>query len=137
MILKFRESTISRLERLRKREKEGADNQEDVKEREIVSRKVDFAIKWAYPPVQLNKWHYWKILPLKRGSVGERLERWICNSEASILSWPLAGFVHGSPEFKSSIALVNSQLVCFRPFEILNPVKFYLIYLFQSFVRPL
>ena len=72
MILKFRESTISRLERLRKREKEGADNQEDVKEREIVSRKVDFPIKWAYPPLQLNKWHYWKILSLKRGSVGER-----------------------------------------------------------------
>lgn len=51
MILKFRESTISRLERLRKREKEGADNQEDVKEREIVSRKVDFPNKWAYAPV--------------------------------------------------------------------------------------
>ena len=90
MILKFRESTISRLERLRKREKEGADNQEDVKEREIVSRKVDFPNKWAYPPVQLDKWHYWKILPLKRGSVGERLERWICNSEADpvlTVSW--------------------------------------------------
>lgn len=54
MILKFRESTISRLERLRKREKEGADNQEDVKEREIVSRKVDFPIKWAYPKYSLT-----------------------------------------------------------------------------------
>ena len=58
MILKFRESTISRLERLRKREKEGADNQEDVKEREIVSRKVDYLNKWVYPLVQLNKLHY-------------------------------------------------------------------------------
>lgn len=38
MILKFRESTISRLERLRKREKEGSDTQEDEKDREIVSR---------------------------------------------------------------------------------------------------
>ena len=38
MILKFRESTISRLERLRKREKEGSDSQEDNKDREIVSR---------------------------------------------------------------------------------------------------
>ena len=55
MILKFRESTISRLERLRKREKEGADNQEDVKEREIVSRKVDYLNEWTYPPVRLNK----------------------------------------------------------------------------------
>ena len=36
MILKFRESTISRLERLRKREKEGSDGQEDEKDREIV-----------------------------------------------------------------------------------------------------
>jgi len=40
MILKFRESTISRLERLRKREKEGSDSQEDGKDREIVSTKV-------------------------------------------------------------------------------------------------
>ena len=27
--------------------------------------------------------------------------------------WPLAGFVHCSPEFKCSTTLVNSQLVCF------------------------
>ena len=39
MILKFRESTISRLERLRQREKEGSDTQGDEKDREIVSRK--------------------------------------------------------------------------------------------------
>ncbi|CAH3020308.1 unnamed protein product, partial [Porites evermanni] len=44
MILKFRESTISRLERLRKREKEGADNQEDVKEREIQLLKEEIAV---------------------------------------------------------------------------------------------
>lgn len=36
MILKFRESTISRLERLRKREKEGSEGQEGEKDREIV-----------------------------------------------------------------------------------------------------
>lgn len=41
MILKFRESTISRLERLRQREKEGSDTQEDGREREIVSEKND------------------------------------------------------------------------------------------------
>lgn len=40
MILKFRESTISRLERLRKREKEGSEGQEDGKDREIVSVKA-------------------------------------------------------------------------------------------------
>ena len=40
MILKFRESTISRLERLRKREKEGSEGQEDEKDREIVSEHV-------------------------------------------------------------------------------------------------
>lgn len=40
MILKFRESTISRLERLRKREKEGSEGQEDGKDREIVSAKA-------------------------------------------------------------------------------------------------
>lgn len=39
MILKFRESTISRLERLRQREKEGSDTQDDGREREIVSEK--------------------------------------------------------------------------------------------------
>ena len=30
--------------------------------------------------------------------------------------------VDGSPEFKSSVMLVNSQLVCLRPVGILNPV---------------
>lgn len=40
MILKFRESTISRLERLRKRDKEGSDGQEDDKDKEIVSTKA-------------------------------------------------------------------------------------------------
>ena len=40
MILKFRESTISRLERLRKRDKEGPDGQEDDKDKEIVSTKA-------------------------------------------------------------------------------------------------
>lgn len=42
MILKFRESTISRLERLRKRDKEGPDGQDDDKEREIVSSAETF-----------------------------------------------------------------------------------------------
>ena len=37
----------------------------------------------------------------------------------------------GSPEFKSSATLVNSQLVCLRPVGILNNVMFNLSYLFQ------
>ena len=39
-------------------------------------------------------------------------------------------------EFKSSATLVNSQLVCLQPFEILNNVLFSLNYLFQLFSRP-
>ena len=42
----------------------------------------------------------------------------------------------GSPEFKSSAMLVNSQLVCLRPVGILNNVMFSLNYLFQLFARP-
>lgn len=41
-----------------------------------------------------------------------------------------------STEFKSSATLVNSQLVCLQPFEILNNVLFSLNYLFQLFARP-
>ena len=37
--------------------------------------------------------------------------------------WPLAGFAHGSPNFKSSAMLVNSQLVCFRLVGIRNPLS--------------
>ncbi|XP_020614830.1 kinesin-like protein KIF15 isoform X3 [Orbicella faveolata] len=44
MILKFRESTISRLERLRKREKEGSEGQEDEKDREIQLLKEEIAV---------------------------------------------------------------------------------------------
>ena len=49
--------------------------------------------------------------------------------------YTVAGFVHGSPEFKSSATLVNSQLVCLQPVGILNPVILYLNYLFQAFAR--
>ena len=43
---------------------------------------------------------------------------------------------HGSPEFKSSATLVNSQLVCRRPVGILNNVMLNLNYLFQLFAWP-
>ena len=42
----------------------------------------------------------------------------------------------GSPEFKSSATLVNSQLVCLWPAGILNNVMFNLNYLFQLFAPP-
>ena len=66
--------------------------------------------------------------------MAERLERWTyseapSSSSALTASW----FVHGSPKFKFSIALVNSQLVCLRPVGILNPVRFDLNYFFQTF----
>lgn len=46
-------------------------------------------------------------------SSGRAVERWTCISEArgQVLSWPPAGFVLVSPEFKSSQMLVNNQLV--------------------------
>ena len=47
----------------------------------------------------------------------------------------------GSPEFKSSATLVNSQLVCLRPVGILNNVMFsyehvQFNYFFQLFAWP-
>ena len=36
----------------------------------------------------------------------------------------------GCPEFKSSTMFVNCQLVCLRPVGVVNPVMFYLKYLF-------
>ena len=52
------------------------------------------------------------------------------SSPALATSWDL---FHGTPEFKSSATLVNSQLVCLRPVGILNNVMFDLNYLFQLF----
>ena len=49
------------------------------------------------------------------GIVAEGLE-----PRVQVPPWPLAGFVHGSPEFKSSTTVVNSQLLCLRPVGILN-----------------
>ena len=70
--------------------------------------------------------------------MAEWLERWTCNSEASISSPTLTAcwIVHGSREFKSSANVVNSQLVCLRRVGILNPVMFDLNYLFQAFAWP-
>ena len=64
----------------------------------------------------------------------EWLERRPCNLEAPLN--PLPEFVYGSPKFKASAMLLNSQLVCLWPVGIVNPVKFNLNYLFQVFARP-
>ena len=42
----------------------------------------------------------------------------------------------GSPEFKSSATLVNSQLVCLRPARILNNIMFNLIVCFSCLLGP-
>ena len=47
-----------------------------------------------------------------------------------VLPWPLAGFVHSSPQFKSWATLVNSQLVCLQPVGILGHITFHLNYWF-------
>ena len=73
------------------------------------------------------------------GSVAEWLGRRTWNPEVAGSSPALTTkleLFHGSPEFKSSATLVNSQLVCLRPVEILNHVMFNLRYLFQLFARP-
>ena len=68
----------------------------------------------------------------------EWLERWTSRrSRVQVPPRPLAGFVHGSPEFKSSATLVKSQLVCLiRPVGIPNPGRINLNCLFQAFARP-
>ena len=48
----------------------------------------------------------------------------------------LAELVHGSPKFKSSAMLVNSQVVWLWTVGFLNPVTFNLNYFFQAFARP-
>ena len=45
--------------------------------------------------------------------------------------------VHGSPEFKSSAMLVNSQLVCLRPVGILKPAMLdFIIMNFMCLLGP-
>ena len=62
----------------------------------------------------------------------ERLERQTCNTEVPGSSPTLTTYLFfGSPEFKSSASLVNSQLVHLMPAGILiDHVMFYLKYLF-------
>ena len=59
--------------------------------------------------------------------MAERLEYWTCNPEDPNSSPTLTAswicFTE-SLSFKSSATHVNSQLVCFRPVGILNPVMF-------------
>ena len=50
-------------------------------------------------------------------------------SRVQIPFWPWAYVVLGSPEFNFSATLVNSQLVCLPPAEILNQVMFIWIFI--------
>ena len=74
----------------------------------------------------------WEAAWLSGWSAGLAIQQ----SRVRVSPWPLAGFVLGCPEFKSSATLVNSQLVCLRPVGILNPVKFNLNYLFLTVALP-
>ena len=56
------------------------------------------------------------------GNVTWRLEHRTCNRpRVQVLPRLLKWFVYGSPEFKSSVTLVNSQLVCRWPVAISYP----------------
>ena len=69
------------------------------------------------------------------GSVAECLERRIWNAYVAVQIpfWPLVDVVLGSPDFNFSATLVNNQLVCLLPVEILKPGYVYLnIYLSLS-----
>ena len=72
---------------------------------------------------------YFSMNDPNEGSIVEWPERWTCNSEVPLC--PLAGFVLGSSEFKSSATLVNSQLVCLLPVGILNFVMINLNHFFS------
>ena len=61
---------------------------------------------------------------------------WTRRPPGQVPLWLPAGFVQGSPKFKSSTTLENSQLDWLRPVWIFNHVMFALNYLFQSFARP-
>ena len=58
---------------------------------------------------------------------GQHVRLAVQRSQVRVPLWPLAGFVLGHPEFKSSATLVNSQLHgCLLPLGVLNPVMLYL-----------
>ena len=63
-------------------------------------------------------------------SSGQRIGLIIPRSQAQVRLWPLAVFVLGHPEFKSSATLVNSQLVASCQFGFL----ILLIVMFKLFV---
>ena len=63
---------------------------------------------------------------------GQRFGLAIWQSQVESRSDDFAGFVLGSPEFKSSATLVNSQLVGSYQLGFFNPVMLYLNDLFLS-----
>ena len=69
-------------------------------------------------------------------SSGKRAGLVIRKPQVQVSLSPRAGFVLGSPEFKSSAMLVNSQLVCLRPVGILKHIMFHLNYCFIITEKP-
>ena len=63
---------------------------------------------------------------------GQRVGLIIPCSQVRVHLWPLAVFVPGRPEFKTSATLVNSQLVASCQLGFFNPVMLCLNYLFLS-----
>ena len=90
---------------------------------------------------------YFKIQSCKRAFwapgfiVAKQIERWTCNSDLRIEarfqvpSWPLAGVVLGSPQLKSLVTLVNSQLVLIVSYHLGLLTSLFSIYSQTSLIR--
>ena len=90
---------------------------------------------------------YFKIQSSKRAFgapgilVAKRLERWTCNPDLRIEApfqvppWPLAGVVLGSPQLKSLVTLVNSQLVPIVSYHLGLSTSLFSVYSQTSLIR--
>ena len=99
------------------------------------ARCTTFLVKMSFICMRMeNDFPYQRLSTYPRFETEARVPR--VPSSSTVPPCPLASFVHGSPEIKSSTTLENSQLVCLRPVGIPNPCMFDLNFLFQSFARP-
>ena len=93
-------------------------------------------ISWHIMTYHDISWHIMTYHDISwGGSMAEWLEREIylksSRSRAQIPFWPLADVVLCSPGFNISSMLINSQLICLPPVEIVNRV------MFQKSLHPL